>query len=98
MTAPTRPTEGFKLDSGKPRYDLIPPVALAQVVDVLTYGAKKYAPENWRRVLDADQRYFAAAQRHLWAHKRGELRDPETGLSHLAHATCCLMFMLESSK
>jgi len=87
--------KGVKYDDDKPRFDLIPPIALAQVVDVLTHGAQKYAPENWRYVQDAEQRYFAAAQRHLWAHKRGELNDPETGLPHLAHATCCLMFMLE---
>jgi hypothetical protein len=87
--------KGVKHDAGKLRFDLIPPTALTQVVEVLTYGAMKYAPENWRYVDDAEQRYFAAAQRHLWAHKRGGINDPETGLPHLAHAACCLMFMLE---
>lgn len=86
---------GRKDDGGKARYDLLPGLALAGVVDVLTYGAKKYAPENWRLVADPGARYFAAAQRHLWAWRRGEQTDPESGLPHLAHAACSLMFLLE---
>jgi len=27
--------------------------------------------------------------------KTGEVEDPETGVSHLAHAICCIMFMLD---
>jgi hypothetical protein len=33
--------------------------------------------------------------RHLNAYQKGELKDPETGLSHLAHASCGLMMLLE---
>ena len=33
--------------------------------------------------------------RHLWAYKEGEQNDPETGVTHLAHALCCIMFMTE---
>lgn len=86
---------GKKYDGGKPRYDLVPPMALEEMVKVLTFGAEKYAPDNWRLVDGWQWRYFAAAQRHLWAWQRGEKVDPETGLSHLAHASCCLYFMLE---
>jgi len=86
---------GLKYDKDKLRYDLLPAVALEQIVSVLTFGAKKYAPENWRKVDDAHSRYFAAAQRHLWAWQKGELNDKETGESHLAHAACCLMFLAE---
>ena len=28
----------------------------------------------------------------------GEDKDPESGLSHLAHAACCIMFLLEFEK
>ena len=98
-TVPIVTTEiGAKDDSGKTRYDLIPPEALEQMVEVLTFGAKKYGSENWRMVSEADTRYFAAAQRHLWAWKRGEESDKETGRSHLAHALCCIMFLLELEK
>ena len=87
---------GDKYDSGKLRYDLIPSESLNEFVKVLTFGAEKYTPEGWRMVDSPDSRYFAAAQRHLWAWKRGEELDEESGLPHLAHAMCCLSFLLES--
>jgi hypothetical protein len=87
--------EGKKYDNGKAQYGLLPPLALEDLVKVLTFGAQKYSPDNWRYVEDAERRYFDAAQRHLWAWKRGELEDEESGESHLAHALCCIMFLLE---
>ena len=89
-------TNGRKFDTGKLQYGLLPPEALRQVVEVLTYGATKYAPDNWRYVPEAKRRYFDAAQRHIWEWKAGEANDSETGASHLAHAICCLMFLLET--
>lgn len=86
---------GRKFDGGKLQYGLLPPLALRETVKVLTFGAEKYEPDNWRRVPDGNRRYFDAAQRHLWAYKTGEVNDPETGVSHLAHALCCIMFMLD---
>lgn len=85
----------MKHDAGKARWDLLPMGATAAVVDVLTYGARKYAPDNWRFVPDARTRYYAAAMRHLVAWWRGERRDSESGLPHLAHAACCLLFLAE---
>ena len=86
---------GRKFDGGKLQYGLLPPLALRETVEVLTFGAEKYEPDNWRRVPDGPRRYFDAAQRHLWAYKSGEMYDQETGVSHLAHALCCIMFMLD---
>ena len=86
---------GRKFDGGKLQYGLLPPLALREIVEVLTFGAEKYEPDNWRRVPDGPRRYFDAAQRHLWAYKSGEMYDQETGVSHLAHALCCIMFMLD---
>jgi hypothetical protein len=86
---------GRKFDGGKLQYGLVPPLALRETVKVLTFGAEKYEPDNWRRVPDGPRRYFDAAQRHLWAYKEGEIYDPETGVNHIAHAICCLMFMLD---
>jgi hypothetical protein len=91
-------TNGRKFDAGKLQYGLLPPEALRQTVEVLTYGATKYAPDNWRYVPEAKRRYFDAAQRHIWAWKAGEQTDSETGASHLAHAICCLMFLLETKE
>ena len=88
-------SESFqKFDDAKPRYDLIPPKILDEVAQVLTFGAQKYDDENWHKC-DSQRRYFSAAMRHLWAWARGETDDPETSLSHVAHAICCLLFMGE---
>lgn len=86
---------GMKYDQDKPQYGLIPPKALRAMVDVMTFGAKKYGPDNWRLVPDAERRYFDAAERHIWAFKEGELIDPESNLPHLAHAMCCLFMLHE---
>jgi hypothetical protein len=86
---------GVKHDQHKPRFDLIPPHAERQVAEVLEYGARKYAPDNWRKVDDARARYLAAARRHINASQTGESIDPESGLNHLAHAITSLMFILE---
>lgn len=85
---------GRKDDSGKLRYTLLPWEAINAVVEVLEYGAKKYAPDNWRKVPYPKVRYSDAAMRHLVAWGQGERRDPESGLHHLAHAVCCLLFAL----
>jgi len=91
----TATTGGRKFDGGKLQYGLLPPLALKATVEILTFGAEKYEPDNWKNVPDSKRRYFDAMQRHLWAWKEGEQNDPETGKNHLAHAMCCLMFLYE---
>lgn len=86
---------GIKYDGDKPEMYLVPPLALLEVGKVLTYGAKKYSPDNWRKLDNLQERYTSAAMRHLLAHMSGEECDDETDMSHLAHAICCLMFKLE---
>ncbi len=87
--------EGRKLDGGKVIMGAIPPDAELAVARVLTFGAEKYARDNWRKVTEMDVRYMDAALRHLNAHRRGEQVDSESGESHLAHAACCIMFLLQ---
>lgn len=83
-----------KTDAGKNRLGLLPPYATEAVGRVLTFGAQKYAPGNWRRV-DDRSRYVDAALRHVFAFMRGKEVDAESGEHHLAHAVCCLMFLME---
>lgn len=92
---PPEPAAGRKFDSGKPRYSLIPPNALEEVARVLTYGSQKYEDHNWLRVDNANDRFFSAANRHMWAWKKGEKIDDENQCSHLAAAIASLMFILE---
>lgn len=86
--------EGKKYDSGKARYDLIPPVVLDQLAQVLTYGSQKYGDNNWQNVTPFNDRYYAAAMRHLQADRAGEVHDPESGLPHLTHALASVAFLL----
>jgi len=86
---------GAKHDAGKPILGAIPPAAELAVGRVLAFGAQKYARDNWRLVEDAQTRYMDAALRHLNAVRRGEVLDEESGEHHLAHAACCVLFMLE---
>ena len=84
--------EFIKHDTGKRRLSLIEPLFIQTLGDVITFGAEKYAPNNWRLCEDIS-RYRDALLRHIFAYLSGELTDPETGIEHLAHAACNLMFL-----
>lgn len=84
---------GIKYDQDKLRIDLIPPAAIIGIAQVLTYGAKKYSPDNWKHV--ESWRYRGAALRHLYAYLAGETNDPESGLNHLDHAIASIIFIRE---
>ena len=86
-------TEFMKFDTGKLRYSLIPPEAMKEMAKVLTYGAKKYKPNNWQKAEDTS-RYVDALYRHLEAWRAGEKVDEESGLSHLSHALTNIGFLI----
>jgi len=67
--------------------------ALESIAKVLGFGAHKYAAHNWRQGID-QERLLSALLRHVYAYLDGEDNDSESGLPHLAHAGCCLMFAL----
>jgi hypothetical protein len=75
--------------------DLLPFKAIEQVADVVTYGANKYTDNGWRAVPNGRARYTAALLRHVFAWIGGERVDSESGLHHLAHAACNVLFLLE---
>ena len=97
---PEKPSKevGKKYDNDKLRWSLLPLGALQDVVKVLEFGAKKYAPDNWKYVDQAEERYWNAAMRHIIAYKLESPTDSETGLSHLAHAVCCLLYIQQLDK
>lgn len=86
-------TNAVKHDTGKPRMELLPTGPLKEMAKVLGAGASKYGDWNWTGGFEWS-RLYGAALRHLMAHKAGEDTDDETGLSHLAHAGCCILFLL----
>lgn len=89
-------SEGKKYDADKTRLELLPFSALEEVGKVMTFGAKKYGDYNWAAGM-AWGRLIGAAFRHLFKYATGEDKDEETGLPHLAHASCCVLFLLEYS-
>jgi len=85
--------QGHKADAGKNRLELLPFDALDEVGQVMTLGAAKYGDRNWERGINYD-RVFGALMRHAWAWFRGQDKDPETGLSHMAHCAANALFLL----
>jgi hypothetical protein len=94
----TGPEQGMKFDGGKRDFTLLPWPAVEEIVKVLEFGAAKYSRDNWKRVEGAQYRYTKAAFRHLIAYNNGEINDPESGLPHLAHVGCCILFLLALEK
>lgn len=86
--------QGHKFDTDKPRWDLLLWPEIETIVKVLTYGAKKYGEYNWVQVEPFKDRYFAAFMRHIVAWQSGEDIDAESGLPHLAHAACSILFLM----
>jgi len=88
--------EAVKKDSDKPRMDLLPPKALIGIAKIMTYGISKYNPHNYKHGKGLDwHRPLSACLRHLTAWNAGEDNDKETGQSHLYHAGCCIMMLID---
>lgn len=89
---------GRKDDQGKAPWSLLMRgcgKALAGVVAVLQFGARKYAPDSWQRVENGADRYRDALYRHLHdieLHGAGHV-DPESGLLSYYHLACDALFL-----
>lgn len=89
---------GAKDDKAKPMAGVLLDFsrALQTVVDVGTYGAKKYTRTSWATVPEGSQRYLDAMMRHLLAMDVDpDGLDKETGLPHLAHVAWNALAVLE---
>lgn len=70
--------------------------ALLAVADVSREGLHKYPTyEGWKQTPNGIPVYADALLRHVLAYAGGELVDPESGLSHLAHAAWNALAILE---
>lgn len=86
--------EAIKFDDGKVDWSLVPFEALEGMAQVLQFGAKKYAAWNWTEGGGFKwTRLLGSCLRHLFAFARGEDVDPESGISHISHAQCNLLFL-----
>jgi len=79
------PVTGAEKGSKDQRFDLVPMRAVAEIAEVYHMGSKKYSDHNWRKGYNWSLSY-GALMRHLVQWQEGEDLDPESGLSHIAHA------------
>jgi hypothetical protein len=84
--------KGNRNNQGKPQWSLVDFPSLEGTVRVLEFGAKKYAPHNWRKGLPTTE-ICDSLLRHTFAYLNGEDNDPESGLSHVDHIQCNAMFL-----
>lgn len=82
---------GQKFDNDKSPITLVDPSFITGTADVLAFGSRKYAKHNWRKGIEVT-RCLDAGFRHMLQVARGEDIDPESGLPHLYHVACCIMF------
>lgn len=83
---------GLRFDQGKLRYDLVNPEAHKGMVDVLTFGATKYAERNWEKGMKWSK-VIGSLKRHIAAIEAGEDYDKESGRLHADHVACNAHFL-----
>ena len=87
------PCGGSKDSTGKAPWGLLPPEPIDALLQVLEAGARKYGERNWEKGISWIE-IWQALMRHLWAWRKGEDLDPESGLPHLHHALANLAFLV----
>lgn len=83
-----------KAKAHKPRPELLPPIALLQVADVMRFGASKYGARSYAEGASTD-RLMGSALRHLLSFQASIDIDEESSLPHLAHAAANILIMLD---
>lgn len=84
--------QASRANAGKLRYSMVDPLFLTELTKVLEFGAQKYERDNWKKGFKY-QSVIDSIERHLLAFRQGEDLDPESGLLHLAHVACNVMFL-----
>lgn len=84
-------TKAERHNQGKLKWSLIHYASLHPLIEVLMFGAKKYAPNNWKKGFDRGE-LLESMQRHLAALMDGEEHDKESKLHHIGHIMCNAMF------
>lgn len=87
-------SDSLKHDGGKAPMQLLSSIALHATSMVLAFGANKYKAHGWRAGIQWS-RIIGAAFRHLCLFMGGEDIDAESGLPHVDHLACCVMFLQE---
>jgi len=81
---------GARRSDRKPRFDLIPFEFLESVAEVLTRGAARYGPYNWKR---GRKDFFLDAWNHAFVHLQ-KFKEGDRSEDHLGHLACNVAFMV----
>ena len=92
VTESTKSVTGLKFDGSKPKISLIPAEAINEMAIAFTYGASKYAADNFKNGV-AYRRLLDAALRHILAISNNEDEDSESGNTHIGHALASLAML-----
>ena len=83
--------KGLRYNTGKRKWSLVHFQSFELMIEVLEFGAKKYAPKNWQLGMDKSE-ILESLQRHVARLFDGEEIDKESGLHHIGHIMCNAMF------
>lgn len=101
----------LRYDKNKPMMELISPIAMIGLAQVLTKGAAKYSPGNWRKGMEWS-RSIGSLQRHMAEYMMGNDYDTDpncetcksnncknhTGELHIDMVLCNAMFLSEYAR
>lgn len=82
----------LRYNKGKLRWSLVDFKALEPLVQVLEFGAQKYAEDNWKLKMEI-RTAIDSMLRHVIKLSDGELIDQESGLSHIGHIQANALFI-----
>ena len=85
---------GTRRTDRKPRFDLIPFEFLESVAEVLTRGAARYGPCNWKR---GRKDFFLDAWNHAFVHLQ-KFKEGDRSEDHLAHLACNVALLIWAVK
>lgn len=76
--------------TGKPRYDLIPPGPLYRLAMLYTRGAEKYTEHNWTKGIPMS-RCIASLMRHVFKFVVGD-KDEDHGAAIIFNVMCIMHY------
>ena len=84
--------QALRYNSWKTRWSLVHFPSLEPLVEVLEFGAMKYAEDNWKKPMDKKQ-ILNSMQRHIIRLMEDEELDSESNLKHIGHIMAnCMMY------
>lgn len=83
---------GDRFNQGKLKWSLVCYKSLEPMVEVLMFGAIKYAPHNWKKGLLYTE-ICESMLRHIYNFLDGRNRDKESRLLEVGHIMCNALFL-----